>query len=104
MQLFVQLDLKTIPAELKGKFGSGLLQFFYCTGNDGSRRLSLGFSYLYRFVCPERLMVSLLVGSASIRAFTQSGQNAKPASRELRETQSTMHRPVLTYPVAPLVS
>jgi uncharacterized protein YwqG len=31
MQLFLQLDLGSLPKELKGRFGTGLLQMFYCT-------------------------------------------------------------------------
>jgi hypothetical protein len=36
LQLFVQLDLDALPAELDGMFGSGVLQLFYCTGQDYS--------------------------------------------------------------------
>jgi uncharacterized protein YwqG len=31
MQLFLQLNLDELPESLVGKFGTGLLQFFYCT-------------------------------------------------------------------------
>ncbi|HEY9671706.1 MAG TPA: DUF1963 domain-containing protein [Waterburya sp.] len=31
MQLFVQLNLDSLPESLQGEFGSGLLQLFYCT-------------------------------------------------------------------------
>jgi hypothetical protein len=36
MDLFLQLNLAELPRELDGRFGSGLLQFFYCrhTGGD----------------------------------------------------------------------
>lgn len=34
MHLFLQLDLSTLPAELEGRYGEGLLQMFYCTRND----------------------------------------------------------------------
>ena len=34
MQLFVQINLDTIPAPYKGKFGDGLVQLFYCTSGD----------------------------------------------------------------------
>jgi len=34
MQLFIQLDLESIPAEIKGEFGQGILQLFYCTGME----------------------------------------------------------------------
>jgi uncharacterized protein YwqG len=34
MQLFLQLNLDQVPESLNGKFGSGLLQFFYCTSYD----------------------------------------------------------------------
>src|SRR6476661_8492276 len=34
LQFFLQLDLGTLPPELHGRFGAGLLQLFYCT-NDG---------------------------------------------------------------------
>src|SRR5262249_35323429 len=30
MDLFLQLDLSGLPRELGGRFGGGLLQFFYC--------------------------------------------------------------------------
>jgi uncharacterized protein YwqG len=32
MPLFLQLDLDELPGEYAGKFGSGLLQLFYCVG------------------------------------------------------------------------
>ena len=31
MQLFLQLNLDELPQNLKSRFGSGILQFFYCT-------------------------------------------------------------------------
>jgi uncharacterized protein YwqG len=34
MQLFLQLNLDELPEALKGKFGRGLLQFFYCTNYE----------------------------------------------------------------------
>lgn len=34
MQLFVQLNLNTLPEGLAGVFGSGLLQLFYCTSTE----------------------------------------------------------------------
>lgn len=34
MQFFLQLNLDQLPKSLNGKFGSGLLQFFYCTSYD----------------------------------------------------------------------
>jgi uncharacterized protein YwqG len=34
MQFFLQINLDKLPSELNGKFGSGLLQFFYCTRDD----------------------------------------------------------------------
>jgi uncharacterized protein YwqG len=34
MPLLVQLDLAKLPAELAGRFGTGLLQLFYCTRDD----------------------------------------------------------------------
>lgn len=34
LRLFVQLDLGALPDELGGRFGSGVLQLFYCTGQD----------------------------------------------------------------------
>jgi len=34
MELFLQLNLREIPEELKGKFGQGLIQLFYCTNTD----------------------------------------------------------------------
>ena len=34
MQLFVQLNLDNLPQELRGEFGGGLLQMFYCTSSD----------------------------------------------------------------------
>ncbi|HEV7760537.1 MAG TPA: DUF1963 domain-containing protein [Acidimicrobiales bacterium] len=32
LQLFVQLDLGELPAELEGRYGEGVLQLFYCVG------------------------------------------------------------------------
>lgn len=34
LHLFLQLDLNTLPADLQGKYGEGLLQLFYCTRDD----------------------------------------------------------------------
>ena len=34
MQLFLQLNLDELPPSERGKFGSGLLQMFYCTNSD----------------------------------------------------------------------
>lgn len=34
LELFVQLDLTTLPAELAGELGSGFLQLFYCVNNE----------------------------------------------------------------------
>jgi uncharacterized protein YwqG len=34
MQLFLQLDLGSLPKELEGCFGKGLLQMFYCTSYE----------------------------------------------------------------------
>ena len=34
LQLFVQLDPADLPPELTAPWGSGLLQFFYCTSSD----------------------------------------------------------------------
>lgn len=34
MQLFVQLNLDTLPQSLQGEFGTGLLQLFYCTNTQ----------------------------------------------------------------------
>jgi uncharacterized protein YwqG len=34
MPLFLQLNLSTLPEAVRGEFGSGLLQLFYCTNTD----------------------------------------------------------------------
>lgn len=34
LQLFLQLNLEQIPDQLKGEFGEGLIQLFYCTNLD----------------------------------------------------------------------
>lgn len=34
LELFLQLDLAQLPTELEGQFGTGLLQLFYCTGQQ----------------------------------------------------------------------
>lgn len=34
MQLFLQLDLDKVPDAIRGEFGYGLLQLFYCTNSD----------------------------------------------------------------------
>jgi len=34
LQLFLQLDLEALPAELERRFGTGLLQLFYCTRDE----------------------------------------------------------------------
>lgn len=43
MQLFLQLNLDELPKHLKSRFGSGILQFFYCT-NSGVLKLDTGLS------------------------------------------------------------
>jgi len=35
LELFVQLDLADLPPEVNGRFGSGLLQLFYCSWSGG---------------------------------------------------------------------
>ena len=34
MHFFLQLNMQELPAEVKGKYGSGLIQFFYCKRDD----------------------------------------------------------------------
>lgn len=34
LQLFIQLNLDELPEDIKGEFGSGLLQMFYCTSEE----------------------------------------------------------------------
>lgn len=34
MQLFLQLNLNSLPESIQGEFGTGLLQLFYCTSTD----------------------------------------------------------------------
>ncbi len=36
MPLFLQLNLAELPSALRGEFGEGLLQLFYCTNDDAS--------------------------------------------------------------------
>jgi uncharacterized protein YwqG len=36
LQFFLQIDLDKLPAEVEGRFGSGLLQLFYCVNGDCS--------------------------------------------------------------------
>lgn len=43
MQLFLQINLDELPKNLKSRFGSGILQFFYCT-NSGVLKLDTGLS------------------------------------------------------------
>jgi uncharacterized protein YwqG len=64
MPLLLQLNLADLPAELTGKFGSGLLQLFYCTGNycDGGWEPFSG-SKLVRLVQPSDRTQSLSAGS-----------------------------------------
>jgi len=51
MPLFLQLNLDRLPEELSGKFGSGLLQMFYCTDCDSY--LPLENNKLVRIVQPS---------------------------------------------------
>lgn len=57
MPLFLQLDLNQLPEELSGRFGSGLLQMFYCTGCDSY--MSLENTKLVRLVQPLACSQSL---------------------------------------------
>ena len=59
LQLFLQLNLAHLPKPLQGKFGDGLLQLFYCTGDLGETCEYLGgwepfsdYSSLTRIVQP----------------------------------------------------
>lgn len=63
MPLFLQLNLADLPRELTGRFGSGLLQLFYCTSeycDDGWEPFSE--SKLVRLVQPNEPAQSLLEG------------------------------------------
>jgi hypothetical protein len=59
MQLFVQLDLDTLPEPLRGEFGSGILQMFYCTNKNPLCEMDCGAwapfskSQLVRIVQPQ---------------------------------------------------
>jgi len=48
MRFFFQLNLEQIPNNIKGKFGNGLLQFFYCVDCDDSQPFSK--SHLVRII------------------------------------------------------
>ncbi len=57
MPLFLQLNLNQLPEELSGRFGSGLLQMFYCTDCDSY--MSLENTKLVRLVQPLACSQSL---------------------------------------------
>ena len=50
MRFFFQLNLEQVPNSLKGEFGEGLLQFFYCVDCDDSQPFSQ--SHLVRIIQP----------------------------------------------------
>lgn len=64
MPLFFQLNLADLPVELTGRFGSGLLQLFYCTSDDceGSWE-AFSDSQLVRLVQPSEPTQSLIAES-----------------------------------------
>ncbi|HEY9652733.1 MAG TPA: DUF1963 domain-containing protein [Coleofasciculaceae cyanobacterium] len=45
MQLFVQLNLDSLPESLQGEFGSGLIQLFYCNCPVCNQRMRLVFQH-----------------------------------------------------------
>ena len=51
MRFFFQLNLKQVPRELQGKFGTGILQFFYCVDCDDYTPFSP--SHLVRIIHPQ---------------------------------------------------
>ena len=61
MRLILQLNLNEVPESLKGKFGNGLLQLFYCTNYESncedkcSGWESFSEIHLVRIVLPESL-------------------------------------------------
>ena len=50
MRFFFQLNLEQVPNSIKGEFGEGLLQFFYCVNCDDYK---LSESHLVRIINPE---------------------------------------------------
>ena len=51
MRFFFQLHLEQVPNSIKGEFGEGLLQFFYCVDCDDSQPFSE--SHLVRIIEPQ---------------------------------------------------
>ena len=51
MRFFFQLNLEQVPNNIKGEFGEGLLQFFYCVDCDDYQPFSQ--SHLVRIIEPE---------------------------------------------------
>ena len=51
MRFFFQLNLEQVPSSIKGEFGKGLLQFFYCVDCDDSQPSSE--SHLVRIIQPK---------------------------------------------------
>jgi uncharacterized protein YwqG len=58
MNFFLQLSLESLPNELQGKFGDGLLQMFYCTNCDDWEPFSA--THLVRLVYPKGVGNSLI--------------------------------------------
>lgn len=64
LQLFLQLDLNKLPSAVGGKFGHGLLQFFYCISDeplcevDCEAFFPFSKSVLVRILQPETLFKS----------------------------------------------
>lgn len=65
MSLFLQLNLQTLPDELQGEYGEGLLQLFYCTEHECEYEGEyLGSSYVVRIIDKnEEADASVVVGS-----------------------------------------
>ncbi len=53
LTFFLQLSLESLPNELQGKFGEGLLQMFYCPHCDDWKPFSVG--HLVRLLQPQNI-------------------------------------------------
>ncbi len=69
MPVFVQLDLAQLPPALEQRFGTGLLQLFYCTECDGGWE---------PFAKSQLVRVGRLTGAPSAPRLPQDGKRLPP--------------------------
>jgi uncharacterized protein YwqG len=77
LELFVQLALGTLPAELQGELGSGFLQLFYCVNDDPLCEVDCE-AYV---PWSESVLARRLDAANAVPARSRPANNAFPAQR-----------------------